>query len=219
MSANQVADNAAFQAQEIYKSLPLGYNDTCFYPPFSSRWNFSVKGCLTNKGATKEFFKRMDEELSFQQKHRPKQGLIWHTTPYNSLSFNQIGDESLLKNLTKMNAPCWIRCIYRYPPLVNQTWQHWRKQLQNTNVLDFLSVTVPKDWRKNPEINNKIIKACPFCLPPPNGDSNLGNLEHRHLYCSSNHLQKARHICNQELKKRFSVFMIMQLKENIIDPF
>jgi len=126
VSANQIADNAATQAQTIYGNLSLEAIDTCFYLPFSLRWNFSVEGCLTNKGATKVLYERMDEELSLRQKHRPKQGLNWHITPYKSLSFNQIGDESLLRNLMKMTTPCWTRCIYRYPHLVNQTWKHWR---------------------------------------------------------------------------------------------
>jgi hypothetical protein len=72
--------------------------------------------------------------------------------PHNSLTANQIGDETILRNIVKMTAPCWTRCLYRYPPLVNQTW-HYQRFL----MLD--------------DIDDELI---PDSLPKKNGEKMLG---------------------------------------------
>jgi hypothetical protein len=48
LSANQIADNAATQAQMLYENQHENLIDKCFYPPFSPRWNFSFEGYLIN---------------------------------------------------------------------------------------------------------------------------------------------------------------------------
>mmetsp|Transcript_28434 Transcript_28434/g.40758 ORF Transcript_28434/g.40758 Transcript_28434/m.40758 type:complete len:126 (+) Transcript_28434:2159-2536(+) len=45
--------------------------------------------------------------------------------PFIGLSAQQIGDESLLRNIDKMTAPAWTRSLYRYPPLAAQAWDSW----------------------------------------------------------------------------------------------
>jgi hypothetical protein len=62
-----------------------------------------------------------------------------------------------------------------------------------------IPTTLPKDWRKLPNINNNIIKAGPFCQQMPRRNP-IGNLEHLHQYCSSNVLQRARIHCNQRIE-------------------
>jgi hypothetical protein len=65
-SANQLADNAATHVHMIYERQFGRISATCFYPPFSPQWNFSFKGCLINKGATKVFYDKLDEELGLR---------------------------------------------------------------------------------------------------------------------------------------------------------
>jgi hypothetical protein len=85
-SANQIADNAATQAQMLYENQHENLIDTCFYPPFSPRWIFSFEGYLINKGA---------------------QGVLLRMSSFNSLKSEQIGEESILMNIMKLTAPCW----------------------------------------------------------------------------------------------------------------
>ena len=59
-------------------------------------------------------------ELLYRQQHREKQGLFFRLLPFIGLSAEQLGDESLLRNIVKMTATCWTRALYRYPPLVAQ---------------------------------------------------------------------------------------------------
>jgi len=47
-----------------------------------------------------------------RQQHKPKQGLFLRMLPFNSISADQIGEESILRNSMKMTATCWTRCIY-----------------------------------------------------------------------------------------------------------
>jgi hypothetical protein len=70
---NQIADNAATQAKEITNHQLEDLNQI-FYPPFSPRWCFSFEGCITNKGATKVWHEKVDEELSLRLQHRNKEG-------------------------------------------------------------------------------------------------------------------------------------------------
>jgi hypothetical protein len=72
-SGNQIADNAATQAKEIPNHQPEDLNQI-FYPPFSPRWCLSFEGCITNKGATKVWHEKVDEELSLRLQHRNKEG-------------------------------------------------------------------------------------------------------------------------------------------------
>jgi hypothetical protein len=60
-SANQIADNAATQAHGVYELQASMESDICYYPPFSSRCSFSFEGALTNKGATKVLYQKIDE--------------------------------------------------------------------------------------------------------------------------------------------------------------
>jgi hypothetical protein len=78
------------------------------------------------------------------------------------LTADQIGNEYLLHNIIKMTAPCWTQNIYRYPPLANHSWQSWRAKL-SVEEHGNISIIIPKDWKKFPDIANDIIKACPFC--------------------------------------------------------
>jgi hypothetical protein len=52
-SANQIADNAATQAQRAYEGEDDKGLLSYYYPAFSSRWTFSFEGKLANKGATR----------------------------------------------------------------------------------------------------------------------------------------------------------------------
>jgi hypothetical protein len=63
VSANQIADNAAMKAQNLFQARAIPESDECFYPPFSYRWIFSFEGCLTTKGASKVLYNKIEEEL------------------------------------------------------------------------------------------------------------------------------------------------------------
>jgi hypothetical protein len=103
VSANQIADNAATQAQRI--SIGSGSHiKTIYYPPFSPRWSFTFEGCITNKGATKILKSKIDEELFLRKQHREKQGLFHRLFYFNGLKADLIGDESLLRNIIKQTA-------------------------------------------------------------------------------------------------------------------
>lgn len=99
-----------------------------------------------------------------------------------------------------MTALCWTRCGYKSSTLVHQVWKLWLSLPQNVNLLDDIPATLPKDWRKFPNISNNIIRACPFCLQIPRISYPIGNLEHLHQYCSSTILQRARTHCNQRIE-------------------
>jgi hypothetical protein len=80
-SANQFADNAAAQARDIIDEVPFIFD--IFYPPFSPRWCFTIEGRVTNKGATKILYQKMDEELCVQLQHREKQGIMCRMLTFN----------------------------------------------------------------------------------------------------------------------------------------
>lgn len=63
VSANQYTDNAASQAGALIHSLPSTF-DRLFYPPFSPRWCFTFEGCITNKGATRVFQEKLENNLT-----------------------------------------------------------------------------------------------------------------------------------------------------------
>jgi hypothetical protein len=187
MSANQIADNAATQAHGIYELQASMESDICFYPPFSPRWSFSFDGALTNKGATKVLYQKNDEELSLWQQHRPKQGVFLRMINQNFICAEQIGEETL-RSIMKMTAPCWTRCIYRYPPLAHQVWINWKKLRKDENEVytDELPSDLPKNWRKYPNICNDIVMACPFCTYTYSENIRKGNLEHLHYIAHRN---------------------------------
>jgi hypothetical protein len=79
--ANQIADNAASQAHNLFLMYTMNNLDKCLYPPFSSRWRFSFGGCLSTKGTAKRLYEKIDEELIQSQQHRTKQGLFLRMLP------------------------------------------------------------------------------------------------------------------------------------------
>jgi hypothetical protein len=131
---------------------------------------------------------------------------------YNSINSDQIGEESMLRSIMKITAPCWTQCIYRYPPLANQIWVYWRNLDCNDCIRDTLSENIAKDWRKNSEICDNIIKACPFCNSISFENVKKGNLEHLHLYCPSIHLKKAREHCNWKIEEALTNLYIYAAK-------
>ena len=215
VSGNQYADNAAGQAKKLFSAYDMCDGQYCYYPPFSPRWSFSFEGCLTTKGATKVWHEKLDDELILRQQLRSKQGLFLRMNSFNSLSTSQIGDESILRNLMKMTAMCWTRSVYRNPQLANHIWSFWRHSAHNAQIIDTLPVTIPKNWKKNPYICDDIIKACPFCSTFT-GKNSKGNLEHLHIYCPSQHLQRVRSYCNQNWRKQYTNYMTMFPIENQI---
>jgi len=154
VSANQFADNAATQAKQVIQIEDTNY-EQIFFPAFSFRWCFSYEGCLTNKGATKVLYDKMDQELFSRMQHRKKQGLFHRLFSFNALQPDQIGKESLLRSIVKQTATCWTRAIYRFPPLAKQIWKIWRSYQSEEDQNDF-PVTLPKDWQKkaNPRREN-----------------------------------------------------------------
>jgi len=199
VSANQFADNAATQARLLSRTLASNI-DTLSYPAFSPRWCFSFEGKITNKGATKVLQERMDLELLLRQQLRKKQGLFNRLASFSGLRMEQIGDESLLRNMIKFTAPCWTRCIYRHPPIVHQIWEYWRNR-QSATDRENIPIDIPKNWKDIPLIRDHLIKACPFCGSFGVEGNKIGNLEHLHLYCPNIYLQKARDLGNQNLEK------------------
>ena len=199
-SSNQYADNAADQAMKIFENYDMTEYKQCFYPPFSPRWSFSFEGCITNKGATKVLQDKMDEELIQRQQLRVKQGLFLRMSPFHSLKTDQIGDESILRNLLKMTAMCWTRSGYRDPKLPQYIWSFWRHSAYNAHKIDTIPATIPKDWKKNANICDNIIKACPFCSSFDVENNKKGNLEHLHLYCPSRHLKRVRDRYNANIE-------------------
>ena len=199
-SANQIADNAATYAQRLYSSNNKRIPDRSFYPPFSPDWCFSIDGVLTNKGASNYFYQRLDDEMLLRLQHRPKHGLFARLALHQCLSSDYIRDESLYNGLIKMTATCWTRSIYLNSTLADQTWKHWKYNLQNQTLAVNTPDTIPKGWKKNPMICNNIIRACPFCKQDPWIRKKIGNLEHLHLYCTSEILQKTRNHCYQKIE-------------------
>ena len=213
VSANQVVDNAATQAIRVTKS-PSNEYDCCYYPPFSPRWCFSFEGKLTTKGATTVLQDRLDYELVLRQQHREKHGLYLRLAAHSSLHPDLIGDESLLRCILKMTAVCMTRCIYRYPPLVNQIWGRWRDTQTEKDYYDQLPLSAPKDWQKRTGICNYVIKACPFCSSSNSVDNKKGNLEHLHIYCPSKHLMKVRSHCNGKIEEAlFEIYNAASMRQ------
>ena len=200
-SANQIADNAATQARNILfiDDNNIEFNDLR-YPPFSPRWSYSFEGQLINNGADNFLQEKMHQELFQRLQHRPKQGLFYRLISFNGLKINLLGQESLLRNIIKMSALCWSRCIYRHPPFAEAIWKHWKSNLTEHSQQTTQDRFPPK-WQNIPHIANNIIKACPFCITTDsNLDRRCGNLEHLHLYCPSPILCKARAHCHQKLE-------------------
>jgi len=111
VSANQHADNGASQARAVITSASDNL-EKIFFPAFSPRWCFSFNGCLTNKGATKVLYNKMDDELFSRLQHRRKQGMYLRLDAFNGITPDQIGNESLLRRITKQTAMCVTRLIY-----------------------------------------------------------------------------------------------------------
>jgi len=155
-----------------------------FYPPFSAQWSFSFDGSLATKGATKLFQDKLDTELIYRHQCRPKQGIFYRMLPFIGLSTQQIGDESMLRNIVKMTAPSWTRWLYRYPQLVSQAWETWYHSLTADEQANVPS-TLPKDWRKDQWASDHVLRVCPACsLHRKNRKcERMGTLEHMHLYC------------------------------------
>ena len=128
MYSNMYHIHRPTQVKEIIHTIPHDL-DHMYYSPFSPRWCFTFDGCTTNKGAIRVFYDKIDEELILRLQHRPKQGLFFRLREFIGLTAEQIGNESLLRDIIKMTAICWTRCIYRYPPLANAIWQLWRASL------------------------------------------------------------------------------------------
>ena len=201
ISANQFADNAASQAIKISRKHNDMSMEISYYPIFSPRWCFSFEGRLTTKGATKVLRDKFDEELILRLQERPKQGLFARLAPHTSLSADQIGDESILRSLVKMTAPCPTRCVYRYPPLANQIWKRWRDTQKEKSHYVRLPTIIPKDWQKRQVIRDYIILACPFCSVSNSTNNKKGNLEHVHVYCPCKPLKDIRLFCNQKIEE------------------
>jgi hypothetical protein len=114
----------------------------------------------------------------------------------------------------KLTAPCWTRCIYRYPPLANQIWINWRASLPG-NIKASTSINIPRGWNKIPHIANDIIKVYPFCMTN-NGTSikRIGNLEHLHLYCTAPILVDTRTHCHQKIEESiYAIYNYASLHE------
>jgi len=206
-------DNAATQAREIIKTLPREF-ESMLSPPFSPRWTFTFNGCTTNKGATNVSQEKIDEELGLQLQHHPKHGLFYRLRKFVGLTADQIGNESLLRNIIKLTAPCWTRSIYRYPPLANLIWQSWQATLP-ADIHVTKPINIPKDWQKHSDIADEIIKACPFCNQ---GDNNtrksIGNLEHLNIFCTSQILVGARSFCHQKIENAiFALYDFASMRE------
>ncbi len=196
-STNQFADNAVTQARKIIKDVPNSY-EQLFYPPFSPRWCFTFDGCVTNKGATKLFYEKIDDELLARLQHREKQGLFYRLLPFIGLRADQIGNESMIRNIVKQTAMCWTRSIYRDPSMANKIWKKWTLTLPD-DIRATHPATIPKDWQKHPWIAEDIIKRCPFCNAQHH-NIHVGNLEHLHLYCTSQLLHDTRTHCNEKIE-------------------
>jgi len=200
VSANQIADNAVTQARHIIQMDNDESMDCLRYPPFSPRWCFSYDGIATSNGAANLFKNITEKELYLRLMHRPKQGLFARMLPFIAISMDQIGLESLHRNILKMSAPCWTRCIYRYPKLANRIWKSWKAQLPDHQKI-LIAENIPSGWQKITHIEKNIIKACPFCnTVDDDADRMSGNLEHLHVYCPSPILVSAREHCHQKIE-------------------
>ena len=130
-----------------------------------------------------------------------KQGVSFRLLPFIGLNAQQIGDESMLRNIVKMRALCWTRFLYRYPLFVAKAWESWHYSLtpdEQANV----PATLPKDWRKDKWASDSVLRVCPACNVHRTDHTKecMGTLEHMHLYCASPHLVKARAICYEGIE-------------------
>ena len=200
-SANQIVDNTAEQARHLARSTFSPEWEKIFYPPFSPQWSFSFEGGLTNKGATKTFHEKLDMELLHRHQCRPKQGIFFRMLPFIGLNAQQIGDESLLRNIVKMTAPSWTRWLYRYPHLAAQAWDSWYHSLTDEEQANVPS-KLPRDWRKDNWAANHVLRVCPACsLHRKNRIyERMGTLEHMHLYCEAPQLIDARNHCYSDIE-------------------
>ena len=71
--------------------------------------------------------------------------LLFRLRKFVGLTADQIGNETLLRNIIKLTAPCWTHSIHRYPPLANHIWQSWRATLP-ADVRVTKPINIPKDW-------------------------------------------------------------------------
>lgn len=159
-----------------------------------------VDGQVTNQGATKILQQKVDDEIFLRLQHREKQGLFYQLIDFVGLRAEYIGNEFLLRTIIELVAPCWTRCIYRYPPLAKLIWKIWYMNLP-PEIQRTTSPELPNGWQKIPATAELIIKKCPFCNDcNHNPAPKVGNLEHLHVYCSSPVLEKARKHCHDKLK-------------------
>ena len=91
-----------------------------------------------------------------------------------------------------MTATSWVRCLYRFPPLIKQAWLYWKGYDQNSTTVyaEVLLTLLPRNWKNTPDIWGNIIKACPFCSQNNSINRKKGTLEHLHLYCQSIYLRR-----------------------------
>jgi hypothetical protein len=161
VSTNRFADNAASQVRAIVRNLPHTFDHT-YYPPFSPRWCFTFEGKVTNKGATRLLYTKMDDELCLRLKHREKQGLLCRLLQFNGIKAEFIGNESMARNIIKGTAPCPTRAIHHHPSVANLIWRQWYNTL-SMSAKATTSINLPHGWQKIPSIADNIIKQCPFC--------------------------------------------------------
>jgi hypothetical protein len=153
--------------------------------------------------------------LDLRLQHRSKQGLFFRLKNFIGLTAEQIGDETLQRNMAKMTAMCWTRSIYHNPSLADLVWEQW---LYSLSEVDRVSqpTTIPKNWQKDLNIAEGIIKICPFCDRTNEDENykNIGNLEHLHMYCRSFNMLKR--LLTKKLKRPFENYTISHLFENLI---
>ncbi len=82
--------------------------------------------------------------------------------------------------------------------MANKIWKKWTLTLPD-DIRATHPATIPKDWQKHPWIAEDIIKRCPFCNVQHH-NIHVGNLEHLHLYCTSQLLQDTRTHCNEKIE-------------------
>jgi hypothetical protein len=79
-------------------------------------------------------------------------------------------------------------------------WQLWRASL-SIELQQYQPENIPKDWQKRVEIADEVIKRCPFChIEDIQARRKNGNLEHLHLYCTSQMLVDTRSFCYQKIE-------------------
>ena len=198
-SGNQYADNAAEQCHKLKPTLPTEAqnqpklaHEICM-APFSPRCVFTHEGYTASKSASAILKEKANRELILRLQHRRSHGLLQHLLPFIGLEFNELGEETMGRDIIRNTAPCHTRKIYTNSDLASNIYRRYYLHLSEEEKENNLT-HLDSQWQSN-QATVAVIKKCPFC-----DKACPGNLTHLHLYCRNDLLINARHFCYDQIE-------------------